>query len=272
MLVRRRAAAADICPVIEPGSSRTPFSFCRVRKGATDRWTDRDLDRAGVATQKASPISTFLRTGRNQAQGTERAASAIRAAMVHSTFLVMSALVATASAFQLPIGAVRLTSWGARAALLQPGARAKLLPPLMDTTAVSLVATQTFWNTYGNEIAVGSTLFGMAVGAILCVTYPQEMLRLALNFLAPVATHVERQRSEYAVGRLSQPSAFKDWTLPSLATLREQCFLLETSVKEEIFLCRKPDKGALSSDGCTFSRELSEHYGEPVFLCSRPLA
>ena len=27
-------------------------------------------------------------------------------------------------------------------------------------------------------------------------------------------------------------------------------------------------QGALSSDGCTFSRELSEHYGEPVFLCA----
>ena len=83
-------------------------------------------------------------------------------------------------------------------------------------------------------------------------------------------THAERQRSEHAVGRpVSRPLKIGR---RYARTLREQCFLLETSVKEEIFLCRKPDKGALSSDGCTFSRELSEHYGEPVFLCSRPLA
>ena len=135
------------------------------------------------------------------------------------------------------------------------------------TTSLVAMGT-TYWATHGNSIACASTMCGMGAGAVFCVTQPTEALRLALNVLAPLATHIERSRSDHA-GRLSTSISYKGWTLPSLATLSESCVLLETTANEELFLCRQQDKSASMAEGCSFSLDLSEHYGEPVYLCAR---
>ena len=136
------------------------------------------------------------------------------------------------------------------------------------TASLVAMTSSTYWATHGNAIAAASTLCGMGAGAVFCVSQPTEALRLGLSILAPMLTHIERSRSDYA-GRLSTSVSYKGWELPSLATLSESCVLLEVTAREELFLCRQQEANAMMSEGCSFHLDLSNHYGEPVYVCAR---
>lgn len=154
--------------------------------------------------------------------------------------------------------------------LASPGPATAAIMVGPATTSLVAMASSTYWATHGNAIAAASTLCGMGAGAVFCVSQPTEALRLGLSILAPMLTHIERSRSNYA-GRLSSYTSvsYKGWELPSLAELSDSCVLLEVTSREELFLCRQQEANAMMSEGCSFHLDLSNHYGEPVYVCTR---
>jgi len=139
--------------------------------------------------------------------------------------------------------------------------------------ASTYIAAAALPQVHGNPL-FGGVFGGGAVGAAMLVKYaPVQTLKVSLTALTPMATHLERWRArDESEGRLSKRQRYKGLTLPSLAMLHESCCLLDSTEREDVYLCQKAMKSPQDHGWCTFDLDLSEYYGEPVYLCRCAIA
>jgi len=127
-------------------------------------------------------------------------------------------------------------------------------------------------------MAFKAMLAGAWIGVAGFATRPVEMLTLSLRMLTPlvefarndVSTGMRLGHNENKVVAHGTHHAATKWNLPPLTTLRESCYLLERTLEHDLFVCMAPDPEGNSR--CELSREISDYYGEPMFLCTRSIA
>jgi len=157
---------------------------------------------------------------------------------------------------------------------------ALLLPELAAAFFLPTTTNLLYAQTTVDEMAVQAMFAGAVLATAGLAMRPAEMVKLSLHMLTPLVELVKLDEparpplkglgnNDGIVVHGTNLDAH-EWHLPPLATIKEACYLLESTLKHDIYLCTTADRTPASTDlQCAVDREISDHYGEPVYLCMR---
>lgn len=119
--------------------------------------------------------------------------------------------------------------------------------------AASLLAQEPWMVQHSTEVISCAIACGAVGGLAILVLDPETALRFSLGLLTPL---IQKQKT---LSKVVAGGHYMSLKLPPLNKLKEACYLLQTTLKEDVFLCGGGNSlTATAGTSCKLSGDLSE--------------